>query len=448
MRVRKSVRMLLGIGALAAVAATPVVLPTAGAVASTVASGPGSLVYVKADRVYVANTDASSSHPVTSASPWWAWPSQSSSGVIAVAGGAERVNPGGTTESSGSSEIYAFTQLGKSLLAGPVKTPGSVSGPTDPTYVSHFRISPDGTRAAYDVLGCCGFSGESTFLSPLVAGSSGWRDFQDDYVDPQWVNAADDPNVGVADALALTHNGATVGNAEYAIYDSANQNDGDGSGWGNDTAIPDGWDYQAVFTPDLGMVALFLDDASSYTDGEPRNVELHFERMTFNDGSSDLCTIALSPGAFQDPNAVLNASPSISPDGSTIAWGEDDGIYEMKIADQSDCSAVAGSARRVVTGGSMPSFSTAPLVTAHPVAVITAPKHIHVRHSFHLSAGSSHESGGVIVGYRWHFGDGKSGSGVRPAHKYSRRGIYKVTLVVTDRIGHTSTTTKRLRVRR
>src|SRR6476661_4573632 len=99
------------------------------------AAGAETMVYVKGGQVYVANVDGSAARAITPQSQWWAWPSESDAGTIAVAGGAARVNPGGSTESSGSSEIYAFDQHGKSLLSQPVHTPGSVSGPTNPTYV-------------------------------------------------------------------------------------------------------------------------------------------------------------------------------------------------------------------------------------------------------------------------------------------------------------------------
>lgn len=41
-------------------------------------------------------------------------------------------------------------------------------------------------------------------------------------------------------------------------------------------------------------------------------------------------------------------------------------------------------------------------------------------------------STGVIVSYSWSFGDGTTGAGVRPTHRYSVAGSYNVTLTVTD----------------
>src|SRR5436189_5015911 len=66
------------------------------------------LVYVKDGHVYVANPDGSGARTVGPQSQWWAWPSESDNGTIAVAGGAQRGNPGGARESPGSSETHAF----------------------------------------------------------------------------------------------------------------------------------------------------------------------------------------------------------------------------------------------------------------------------------------------------------------------------------------------------
>ncbi len=46
-------------------------------------------------------------------------------------------------------------------------------------------------------------------------------------------------------------------------------------------------------------------------------------------------------------------------------------------------------------------------------------------------SGSS-DSDGSIVSYDWSFGDGATGSGVKPTHTYTSKGTYNVTLTVTD----------------
>ncbi|MBU1050499.1 PKD domain-containing protein [Candidatus Bipolaricaulota bacterium] len=55
--------------------------------------------------------------------------------------------------------------------------------------------------------------------------------------------------------------------------------------------------------------------------------------------------------------------------------------------------------------------------------------------TFDASASSS--PNGAIVSYAWDFGDGKKGSGAVVTHLYEEKGVYEVTLVVTDSSGKT-----------
>jgi hypothetical protein len=426
------------------------------AVSPALARAAGSLVYVKNGYVYVANADGSGARAVTPHSQWWAWPSESDNGTIAVAGGSERVNSGGTTESSGSSEIYAFDQQGRSLLSNPASTPGSYSSPGSPQYVDHFRISPDGSTVAYDVIGCCGFSGETTFLSPLRAGSN-WSQFMDDFVEPQWVkgNAIATSMVHKDPVLLLTHNGPTIGSQnEYGFWDPASSTNN--LGWSGDTAIPDGWAYQAVFASVGNTLALFLDDAPD-VGGTAQNVRISLETVGPGPAyaETDDCTITLPAAQYAQPHNILQASPSFSADGRILAWGQADGIYEASVANPADCGAVRSSVHLVIAGGAMPSFAAAPLspklVVKPPTAAFSfAPGHPRARHSVSFNATASHEAGGRIVSYRWSFGDGqlKTSRSSRTSHAFKRRGRYVVTLTVVDALGRTARVKKSVTVGR
>src|SRR5439155_21451786 len=57
-------------------------------------------------------------------------------------------------------------------------------------------------------------------------------------------------------------------------------------------------------------------------------------------------------------------------------------------------------------------------------------------------ASKSSDPDGTIVKYTWTFGDGSEGSGVAPAHTYSKVGTYEVTLTVEDDAHLTSAPTK------
>ncbi|WP_040454266.1 S8 family serine peptidase [Kribbella catacumbae] len=60
---------------------------------------------------------------------------------------------------------------------------------------------------------------------------------------------------------------------------------------------------------------------------------------------------------------------------------------------------------------------------------------------------ASSDEGGSITAYRWDFGDGSTGEGVKPAaHKYAKAGSYSVKLTVTDNDGKTDDEVKSVQV--
>jgi PKD repeat protein len=54
---------------------------------------------------------------------------------------------------------------------------------------------------------------------------------------------------------------------------------------------------------------------------------------------------------------------------------------------------------------------------------------------FFNAAASTAAAGRTLVGYKWDFGDGSSGSGSTTSHKYSKAGTFTVNLIVTDDAG-------------
>ena len=63
-----------------------------------------------------------------------------------------------------------------------------------------------------------------------------------------------------------------------------------------------------------------------------------------------------------------------------------------------------------------------------------------------LDGGGSHDPDGEIVIYEWDFGDGTTGTGVKPSHVYSSTGTYTITLTVTDDDGLTDSDTTTVKV--
>ena len=52
-----------------------------------------------------------------------------------------------------------------------------------------------------------------------------------------------------------------------------------------------------------------------------------------------------------------------------------------------------------------------------------------------LDASASSSPNGAIVSYAWDFGDGDTDSGVTVTHTFAEKGVYDITLVVTDSAG-------------
>lgn len=56
-----------------------------------------------------------------------------------------------------------------------------------------------------------------------------------------------------------------------------------------------------------------------------------------------------------------------------------------------------------------------------------------------FDASGSYDPDGAIVSYTWNFGDGEIGSGIKPTHIFTQKGIYTITLTVMDNDGLSGT---------
>ena len=317
------------------------------------ASSADSLVYVKDGNVYIAQSDGTQARAITAGENGWTWPSETDAGIIAVAGGLSRTD--GTFNPSGGDQIYEFNQQGEQV-AGPLATQATHSTVNDPEYVSHFRVAPDNSSIAWTDI--------SAFANPFTSwrnpdGSDTFSTANDadaaplPYSSPEWWGPAH---------LLITHDGSAFpGQAEYSLYNLA---DGSSPGWANDEAIGNASSFQLTVSRSGRKWAVMTDDGPD-NDGTIQNIAITLETTSSPLPRTDVddthCTIKLAANQFATNHGSSLASMSFSSDESTLAWGQDDGIYEANVSNPKDCAAVTSSVHLVVPGGQMPFLSAAPL---------------------------------------------------------------------------------------
>ncbi|MEO7016865.1 MAG: PKD domain-containing protein, partial [Leifsonia sp.] len=138
----------------------------------------------------------------------------------------------------------------------------------------------------------------------------------------------------------------------------------------------------------------------------------------------------------------VDGSSSSDPDGTvaSYAWDFGDGGTATG-ATASHTYAAGGSytVRLTVTDNLGATNSTTATVTVTapppnqpPVAAFTSTV---TNLSVAFDASSSSDPDGTVASYAWDFGDGATGTGVKPTHVYATAGTFTVTLTVTDNLG-------------
>ena len=191
--------------------------------------------------------------------------------------------------------------------------------------------------------------------------------------------------------------------------------DGDGDGIGDSPYdIPGGSNqdlYPLGYFQNIPPTANFTYSPSSPTD---------LDVIQFTDTSYDLDgTIVNWTWDFDDGNISYLQNP-------THQYA-DDGTYLVNLT-VTDDDYEYDSLNRLITVSNVP-----------PVADANGPYTGSIDYSVHFDGSGSNDPDGTIVSYDWDFGDGHTGTGVKPSHKYSSSGTYDITLTVTDDDGLTDT---------
>jgi hypothetical protein len=424
------------------------------AVAVTEAATGDSIVYLEGGQVWIARADGTGARPFTVAPYGWRSPSEDAQGNVVVLGGLQQDRSDGTSAGA-SSEIYRFGPDGNQI-GTPIPTWGTYSTPACPTLPpDSARVSPDGTRVAYDIFECATAT-ETTLWTPVTATGlqfPGQTLGQADFGQPQWIDSSQ---------FLVSHVGPTVTDtqARWFVHRTTDADDTGPGGWYDDRVTGTG--AEGIISPTGTTLAVFSDDAADWLDGEPRNVELFLYSAPSlswaeSNGWSLDCTVALDASSTTRPHRL---SPSFSSDGGRLYWGDDAGVEVAQVADRSSgCANV--DPQLLIPGGSEPFVSSGGVGTPDPspdqpgapsaatphAAFTVSPARPRARTKVVFDGSASYETGGQVASYSWRFGDGHTATGVRPTHRFASAGYYRVRLVVTDADGARASTSQRIHVR-
>lgn len=293
------------------------------------AASATTIVYVKANNVWIARGDGSGARQITrggTAGTPWTYPTQSDAGIVVAGRG---------------NLIYRMDQFGTVL--GTIDPPNlqSSAGETLGGRPSRLAVSPDGSKIAYTY---------SHYSCPLGQACR-----------VRWVT-------GFTRATALTS--PSVWGVTYYDHPS----------WvTNNRVLVNSWLIQHVRLFDLGRGDQFWFDENAYTSDDRDLEDMEISRdgkfgaaVRDTADNSRIIWYALTgnvkdggrppfptPICQTDPAAGFH-SPTIAPDSSALAWQEPNGIWVKRVI---NCE---GEMSLLIPGGSVPSWSAAPMRTSRP----------------------------------------------------------------------------------
>ena len=300
------------------------------ALVALMAAGPAaadSLVFIRADNVWLANTDGSGQYQVTldgtPGSPYSS-PSQADDGTIVAL----------RTPAGGRPQIWRMHQNG-GLVNGPINTPAPGTGAIDA------RVSPDGQLVAYWFVTEVS---SGTCLYCFDVSSRALISHVDRFTNPDEVGT---PNTGAHpswisnDTLLLSNGNATQWYYKLGMPEAAQWwGDTDNCMCVNPVGLTD-----SVASRDGQRVALVRGDSGESlwlyrTNGAPPATP------------TAECAFTGPTGKFQNPTWASNAQ--------TLAWQEDNGIWAAAVPDAANCATI-GQPHLIVAGATEPSLGPAAL---------------------------------------------------------------------------------------